>query len=155
MIRSFIAAAVVFALAMVVRPDRKLPKHRAPSAPVTFFVPAEAPAETKVPAPLAVEDVKQVPAVDAIEKAARDYDQARLDGNTAERIKNKAKKVLAQTPDGTYGTVTVERFESSRQVADLDAIKAIFEAHGLGEVPMKTCAPSITLTFDTAHQLAA
>ncbi len=156
MIRNLITAAAVFTLALVVRPDRKLPKHRAPATPVKFFVPAEAPAEVKVPAPLAVEDVKQVPAVEAIEEAARSYDQARLSLNAATRTKNKAAKVLAETPDGTYGTVTVERFESSRQVADLDAIAAIFEANGLGPVPMKTCAASLTLTFaEAAVQLAA
>lgn len=43
--------------------------------------------------------------------------------------------------------MTVERFESSRQVADLEAIKAVFAAHGLGDVPMKRCAPSLTITI--------
>ncbi len=156
MMRNLLTAAAVFTLALVVRPDRKLPKHRAPAKPVVFLAPAEAPAEVKIPAPLSVEDVKQVPAVEAIEQAARDYDQARLSLNAATRTKNKAAKVLAETPDGTYGAVTVERFQSSRQVADLDAIRALFEAHGLGDVPMKTCAPSISLTFaEAAAQIAA
>ena len=154
-IRNLITSAAITLVSLVVRPDRKLPRHRAPGKPVTFLPPAEAPAEVKVPAPLAVEDVKQVPAVGTIEQAARDYDQARLSLNAATRTKNKAAKVLAQTTDGIYGAVTVERFQSSRQVADLDAIRALLEANGLGDVPMKTCAPSITLTFDTAHQLAA
>jgi hypothetical protein len=158
-ISSLLTSAAALALSLVVRPDRKLPKHRVPAKPVTFIRPAAfvevAPVEVKAPKPLLVEDIKgAVPSVDAIEKAARSYEAARLEGNAAERIKNKAKKILAETPDGTYGLVTVERFASSRQTADLDAIRAIFEANGLGDVPMKTNAASITLTFAEANALA-
>lgn len=154
-LRSLITSAAALALSVAVRPDRKLPKHRAPAKPVTFVRPAVfaevAPVEAKTPAPLAVEDIKgQVPQVAVIEKAARDYDQARLDLNTATRRKNKAAKTLAETPDGTYGLVTVERFASTRQVPDLDAIKALLAEHGLGDMPMKTCAASLQLTF--AHE---
>lgn len=153
MIRNLLTNAALFALTLAVRPDRKPRKHR---APVTFVSPAAfapaAPVEVKAPKPLLVEDIKgAVPSVDVIEKAARSYEAARIEGNAAERIKNKAKKVLAETPDGTYGLVTVERFASSRQTADLDAIRAIFAEHGLGDVPMKTNAASITLTFAEAN----
>lgn len=162
-IRNLITSAAITALSLVVRPDRKLAKrgkHRA--TPVTFIRPAAfveveqaAPVEAKTPAPLAVEDIRgEVPSVEAIEKAAKSYDKARIEGNAAERVKNKAKKILAETPDGTYGLVTVERFASSRQTADLDAIRAIFEANGLGPVPMKANAPSVTLTFAEADALA-
>jgi len=98
-----------------------------------------------VPAPLVT--TAAAPAIADIETAARAYDQARLDTNAAARVKRNAEKVLKRTPDGVYGSVTVERFESSRQVADLDAIQALLDLHGLGEMPMKTCAPSLTLTF--------
>lgn len=88
-----------------------------------------------------------IPTEQEIEAAARQYNAARIDYNAASRTKNAAEKILKRTPDGTYGPVTVERFESTRQIADLDAIKAIFEAHGLGDVPVKTCTPSLVLTF--------
>jgi hypothetical protein len=98
-----------------------------------------------VPAPLVI--TTAAPAIADIVTAAHAYEQARLDTNAAARIKRTAEKVLKRTPDGVYGPVTVERFESSRQVADLDAIQALLDLHGLGEMPMKTCAPSLTLTF--------
>lgn len=98
-----------------------------------------------VPAPLT--QIKgAVPSVDTIQAAARAYEKARLDYNTAARAKKGALKTLDRTPDGSYGLVTVERFESSRLVADLDAIAELLAAYGL-EVPMKTCAPSLTITF--------
>jgi hypothetical protein len=97
------------------------------------------------PAPLT--EVKgTVPEVADIETAARAYEQARVETNTAARAKKGAAKILDKTPDGQYGTVTVERFESSRQVIDQDAVKALLAAHGL-EVPMKTCSASLVLTF--------
>lgn len=104
--------------------------------------------ETAKPAPLAAEDVKgEVPEVADIETAARVYDKARNQTNAAARLKRSAEKVLKRTPDGQYGGVVVERFESSREVADLDAIRAVFKAHGLGEVPMKRCAPSLAISW--------
>lgn len=106
-------------------------------------------AETaRTPAPLSADDIKgTVPDVADIETAARAYEQARTETNAAARTKRNAEKTLKRTPDGQYGTVTVERFESSRQVADMDAIKALLAEHGLGEVPMKTCSASLVLTF--------
>jgi hypothetical protein len=103
------------------------------------------------PAPLTADDIKgEVPEVADIEIAARFYEAAREDGNAASRLKRRAEKVLGKTPDGVYGAVTVERFESSRKVADLDAIKAIFAANGLGDIPMKTCSASLVLTWSEA-----
>jgi hypothetical protein len=99
-----------------------------------------------VPAPLT--QVKgPVPSVDAIQAAAVAYEQARVDTNAAARAKKGALKTLDRTPDGVYGPVTIERFESSRLVADLDAIRELLELHGLGEMPMKTCAASLTITI--------
>jgi hypothetical protein len=101
---------------------------------------------TPVPAPLT--QVKgPVPSVDAIQAAAAAYEKARVDTNAAARAKKGALKTLDRTPDGSYGLVTVERFESSRLVADLDAIRELLELHGLGDVPMKTCAASLTITI--------
>ena len=33
--------------------------------------------------------------------------------------------------------------DNARETADLEAIRAIFVANGLGPVPMKPCAPSL------------
>ncbi|MFI7632412.1 hypothetical protein [Microbispora rosea] len=106
------------------------------------LAPATPPASVPVPA-VAVE----VPSIDAIQAAARLHDQAREQTNAAARTKRKAEKVLARTPDGTYGPVTIERVPSGRQSADLDAIRVIFAEHGLGEVPMKACAASLVITW--------
>ena len=107
-----------------------------------------APAVTRTPAPLSADDVKgTVPEVAEIETAARDYEKAREATNAAARIKRAAEKTLKRVPDGSYGAVTVERYESARLVIDADAVKAIFEANGLGDVPQKRCAPSLTITF--------
>jgi hypothetical protein len=119
------------------RVRRELRQHRAAQT-----------SPARVPAPLIAEDIAaEPPTVAEIETAARDYEQARAETNAAARLKRTAEKILKRTPDGVHGTVTVERFESNRQVADLDAIRAIFEANGLGEVPMKRCSPSLTITF--------
>ncbi|MQY04152.1 hypothetical protein [Actinomadura macrotermitis] len=105
----------------------------------------------RVPAPLTAGQIKgEVPAVADIEAAARQFEQARTDANAAARAKRAAEKILKRTPDGQYGAVVVERFESSRQVADLDAIRTLFAEHGLGDIPMKSCAPSLALTFTAA-----
>lgn len=119
------------------RVHRELRQHRTAQA---------GPART--PAPLTADQVKgEVPEVADIEAAAQLYEQAKQQTNAGARLKRQAEKTLKHTPDGQYGQATVERFESSRQVADLDTIKAIFAEHGLGQVPMKRCAPSLTITW--------
>lgn len=101
---------------------------------------------TSAPAPkVAIKG--EAPEVEDIQAAARLYDQAREQANAAARTKRKAEKTLKGVADGTYGCVTIARVESTRQTADLDAIRAIFAEQGLGEVPMKTCAPSLTITW--------
>lgn len=117
------------------------------------------------PAPRTVEvevDPNTVPTTEEIEAAARKYEAAKAERNAADRLRRQADRVLRRTPSGTHGAVTVERVESSRQTVDVDAVKALFAAHNLGPVPMKVCAPSITLTFaaentteDTAPVLVA
>lgn len=113
------------------------------------LAPAARPAAAPVPAQaVAVETpAAEVPTIEAIQAAARLHDQAREQANAAARTKRKAEKVLARTPDGTYGAVTIERVPSGRQTADLDAIRALFAEHNLGEVPMRTCAASLTITW--------
>lgn len=105
------------------------------------------PATTTTPAATPAPTPAEIPTLDEIQAAAHLYDQAREQANTAARTKRRAEKVLKTIPDGTYGPVTITRVPSSRQVADLDAIRRIFAEHGLGEVPMKSCAPSLTITW--------
>lgn len=99
--------------------------------------PAEDPAD--------VFTAEDMPAVDDIEAAAREYNRAADQARRADRGKRAARKILDRLPAGTYGSWLVERIESNRQTADLDAIRAIFKANGLGPVPMKTSAPSLKL----------
>ncbi|MHA6762037.1 hypothetical protein [Streptacidiphilus sp. PAMC 29251] len=84
-----------------------------------------------------------MPAVDLVEAAAREFHRAADQARRADRGKRAAKKILDRLPAGTYGAWLVERIPSTRQTADLDAIRAIFKANGLGPVPMKTSAPSL------------
>jgi len=106
-------------------------------------------------APLTADDIEgEVPSEAEIIEAAKRYEEARRQTNAAARAKRLAEKVLSRTPDGMYGALKVERRVSSRKVADLDAIRRIFAEHGLGEVPMKTCAPSLTFEWAAENEAA-
>lgn len=85
----------------------------------------------------------ELPAVELIEAAAREFERAADQARRADRGKRAARKILDRLPAGTYGGWLVERVPSARQTADLDAIRAIFRANGLGPVPMKASAPSL------------
>lgn len=87
----------------------------------------------------------ELPAVELIEAAAREFDRAADQARRADRGKRAARKILDRLPAGTYGGWLVERVPSARQTADLDAIRATYKRLGLGAVPMKTSAPSLKL----------
>lgn len=114
-----------------------------PAALVQAQQPAvvETPASAADPADLYTAD--EMPALADIERAALSLDLANDNARRADRAKRAARKVLDRLPAGRYGAWIVERATSNRQTADLDAIRAIFKAHGLGPVPMKTNAPSL------------
>ncbi|MER5467185.1 hypothetical protein [Streptomyces sp. NPDC002685] len=105
--------------------------------------PAEAPAVVEVPDPEDVLTADEIPAVEAIETSAREYERATDQARRADRGKRAAKKILDRLPAGIYGTWRVFRTPSSRQTPDLAEITRIFKANGLGPVPMKDCAPSL------------
>lgn len=107
----------------------------------------EQPAPVDEPTGLYATD--EMPALDVIEAAAADYDRASELARRGDRGKRAAKKTLDRLPTGLYGAWLVERVPNAREVADLEAIRAIFTAHGLGAVPMKTCAPSLKVTRAT------
>jgi hypothetical protein len=109
------------------------------------FAPAETPAaeETTAPDPADVYGDAELPEVDTIETAAREYERAADQARRADRGKRAAKKVLDKLPAGIYGGWKVFRTPSSRQTPDLAEITRIFKANNLGPVPMKPCAPSL------------
>jgi hypothetical protein len=112
----------------------------APSALVVAQQPATA--EAPEPAGLFTED--ELPPVEDIERAALGYDMAADNARSADRAKRKYRKLLDRLPaDGIYGAWRVYRKPSARQTVDLDAVRRIFEQHGLGEVPMRDTAPSL------------
>ena len=85
----------------------------------------------------------EMPGLEVIEAEAAKYARAVEQARTADRGKRAARKLLDRLPAGRYGAWQVERVESAREVADLERIRAIFAANGLGDVPMKGCAPSL------------
>lgn len=113
-------------------------------APATLVEQTEAPTPAADPADVYTE--ADMPELVAIERAALGYDLAADNARRADRAKRAARKVLDRLPAGTYGNWVVERVASSRQTADLDQIRAIFKANGLGPVPMKANAPSLKVT---------
>lgn len=108
------------------------------------------------PAPVAAQPVAEptnlfaadeMPPLADIEAAAAKFLDATEQARVADRAKRAARKLLDRLPAGRYGLAQIERVENAREVADLDAIRAIFEANGLGEVPMKRTAPSLKVAF--------
>lgn len=111
-------------------------------APATL-VEQDTPAAATVPDPADVLTADELPAVETIEAAAREYERAADQARRADRGKRAAKKVLDKLPAGIYGGWKVFRTPSSRQTPDLAAITATYKQLGLGPVPMKACAPSL------------
>lgn len=85
----------------------------------------------------------ELPAVELIEAAAREYERAADQARRGDRGKRAARKILDRLPAGTYGSWLVERVPSARQTADLDEIRETYKRLGLGPVPMKASAPSL------------
>ncbi|MEH0637283.1 hypothetical protein QBA35_28830 [Streptomyces bottropensis] len=116
----------------------------APSALVADQAATVEPVEAPDPADTYTAD--EMPELVVVERAALGYDLAADNARRADRAKRAARKILDRLPSGTYGAWVVERVASNRQTADLDKIRAIFKANGLGPVPMKTNAPSLRVT---------
>ncbi|MFE0726298.1 hypothetical protein ACFW4M_32795 [Streptomyces sp. NPDC058794] len=93
---------------------------------------------------LAPEEIEAL--ADEIEDAAADYAAATDRARSGDRGKRKARKLLDRLPAGRYGAWIVERIPSSRQTPDLEAIRATYKRLGLGDVPMRSCAPSLRVT---------
>jgi hypothetical protein len=137
--------------------DLLTPRHARYTSARSFFTRTAARlsavvAEFRAPVPVTVPEsadlftAGDMPAVEDIDAAAREFNRAADQARRADRGKRAARKILDRLPAGTYGGWLVERIPSTRQTADLDAIRAIFKANGLGAVPMKTSAPSLKLS---------
>lgn len=111
-------------------------------APATLVEQTEAPV-VEAPDPAGLYEADELPAVETIERAAREYERAADQARRADRSKRASKKILDRLPAGVYGMYRVFRTPPSRQTPDLAAITAIFKANNLGPVPMKPCAPSL------------
>ena len=103
----------------------------------------EAPTVVEAPEPAGLFTEDETPAIEDIERAALGYDLAADSARSADRAKRKHRKLLDRLPAGTYGSWRVRRVASNRQTVDLDKVRAIFKAHGLGDVPMRDNAPSL------------
>lgn len=97
----------------------------------------------EAPDPADVYTEADMPELVVIERAALGYDLAADAARAADRSKRKHRKVLDRLPAGTYGRWLVRRVASSRETPDLVAIRAIFERHNLGPVPMRQVAPTL------------
>lgn len=107
------------------------------------LVEAQALETTEAPDPADVLTADELPPVETIETAAREYERAADQARRADRSKRAAKKVLDKLPAGIYGGWRIFRTPSSRMTPDLAAITATYKRLGLGPVPMKACAPSL------------
>lgn len=125
-----LAGTVADAVRSVVNPAALVTDHAEP-----------APVEAPEPAGLYTDD--DMPDLAVIERAALSFDLAADNARAADRSKRKHRKVLDRLPAGTYGRWLVRRVASSRETPDLVAIRAIFERHNLGPVPMRQVAPTL------------
>ncbi|MFD8739429.1 hypothetical protein ACFV06_31585 [Streptomyces sp. NPDC059618] len=155
-VRGLIGAVVetaADAIRSVIAPATLVAKQETPA------VETEAPAVVEAPDPAGLYEADEIPAVEDIERAALGYDLAADSARSADRAKRKHRKLLDRLPAGTYGTWLVRRVASNRQTVDLDKVRAIFEQHGLGDVPMRDTAPSLRVerivTVDADETLTA
>lgn len=81
-----------------------------------------------------------------IEDAAASYDRAGDQARSADRARRNARKLLDRVSDGRYGAWRVEHVDSGRETPDLEEIRKLFAACGLGPVPMKATAPMLKVT---------
>jgi hypothetical protein len=102
-----------------------------------------APAPRTAAEPAGLYEPDEMPAVEDIAVAARNYEIAAEQARRADRGKRSARKLLDRLPAGQYGGWLVERIPSGRSTVDLNEVRRIFKANGLGDVPMKTAAPSL------------
>lgn len=120
---------------------------------VRFRAPAVGQAEVTVADPAGLMAADELPPVAEIEAAAAQFDRAAEQARTADRGKRAARKLLDRLPAGRYGAWQVEYVDNARETADLEAIRAIFKANGLGPVPVKSSAASLKVSRVEVEQV--
>lgn len=95
---------------------------------------------TEQPAPDA-EHQAVLPTVEQIEQAAVDYREGAELARRGEALKRRAKKVLGELPEGTYGTAVITR-KPNAPIADKNAMVARLRELG-EEVPMMQRAATL------------
>lgn len=105
------------------------------SMPLAAMVPADVSDLTEI-------EVDEV----AVAAALGAFFEASERAKSADRDKRKHRKVFEGLPGRIYGAWRLAWKPATRKVPDLDAITAIFEDNGLGEVPMKLVSDSVEVT---------
>ncbi|MFJ2440494.1 hypothetical protein ACIOWG_08520 [Streptomyces sp. NPDC087658] len=100
-------------------------------APAALIADQAETAIVEAPNPAGLDEVDEIPPVEQIEAAAREYERAADQARRTDRGKRAAKKVLKRLPACTHRTWRVFRIPSSLQAPDLAEITRIFKAHGL------------------------
>ena len=118
-----------------------------PARPITTPGAQARVVDQPVPDPAGLFAPDEMPPLAEIEAAAAKFLYASEQARVADRAKRASRKLLDRLPAGRYGLHVVERVESAREVVDLEAVRIVFETHGLGPVPMKRTAPSLKVTF--------
>lgn len=106
------------------------------------------------PDPAGLYEADEIPDTDVIEAAAKEYERAADQARAADRAKRAAKKTIGRVPSGLYGGWLISRKASSRQTVDLEAVRATYVRLGLGELPLKSSAPSLVVTRAATTVLA-
>lgn len=100
-----------------------------------------------VPDPAGLLTADEMPPLAVIEADIERFLNATEQARAADRTKRAAKKLLDRLPAGRYGLFAVERIESPREIVDLDAVRRLFAANNLGELPMRRTAASLKVAF--------
>lgn len=126
-------------------------------AAAEFAAPSSKPSPSVPVEPAGLLAEAELPPVEEIAAAASAYMRAAEQGRAADRGKRAAKKLLDRLPAGLYGAWKVEREPSGRSTVDLEEVRRIFKRHNLGELPVKSAAPTLKVTrvqFPVSPELA-
>jgi hypothetical protein len=139
-LRILLAAAVRYgAITPAAAPTVKQP------IPAAITAPPAVEQHAQDPAGLFAAD--ELPPLADIEAAAEKFLQAAEQTRVADRTKRASRKILDRLPAGRHGRFVVEYVDNAREIADLESIRAVFAAHGLGDVPMRRSAPSLKISL--------
>lgn len=147
-LRGLLAVTVRYAAGAPVPPAKRpvpvpAPVPAVPASVAEQAVPVQVATEQQATVQSGMFTADEMPPLSDIAEAAEKYLRATEQARVADRSKRAAKKLLDRLPSGRHGLWVIERVDNARETADLDAIRAIFKAHDLGDVPMKLSAASL------------